>query len=63
MEELAASGVAVVFVSSELEEIISMSDRALIMHEGRLAGELGREELSEESIMELATGSNLVEST
>ena len=63
MEELAARGVAVVFVSSELEEIISMSDRALIMHEGRLAGELGREELSEESIMELATGSNLVEST
>ena len=60
MEELAEQGVAVLFVSSELEEVISMSDRALVMHEGRLAGELGRDELSEESIMQLATGTNLV---
>ncbi len=62
MEEQAEQGVAVLFVSSEMEEIISMSDRVLVMHEGRLAGELARDQLSEESIMQLATGSPLVRS-
>jgi len=56
MEKLAAGGVAVLFVSSEMEEILRMSDRALVMHEGRISGELARNELSEESIMKLATG-------
>ena len=56
MEELAADGVAILFVSSELEEVMGMSDRTLVMHEGRLAGELQRSELSEEAIMQLATG-------
>ena len=56
MEELAGRGVAILFVSSELEEIIGMSDRTLVMHEGRITGELSRDELSEESIMQLATG-------
>lgn len=55
MDELAGLGMAVLFVSSELEEIIGMSDRALVMHEGRITGELSREELSEESVMQLAT--------
>ncbi len=56
MEELSANGVAILFVSSEMEEVISMSDRVFVMHEGRITGELGREDLSEESIMQLATG-------
>ena len=56
MEELAGRGVAILFVSSEMEEILRMSDRALVMHEGRITGELPRGELSEESIMQLATG-------
>jgi ribose transport system ATP-binding protein len=56
MEELAESGVAILFVSSEMEEILGMADRALVMHEGRITGELSREELGEESIMQLATG-------
>lgn len=56
MEKLAQKGVAILFVSSEMEEVLGMSDRALIMHEGRLTGELLRDELSEESIMQLATG-------
>jgi len=56
MEELAEQGVAVLFVSSEMEEVLGMSDRALVMHEGRLAGELTRAELSEEAVMQLATG-------
>jgi len=56
MEELVESGVAILFVSSEMTEIIGMSDRALVMHEGRLMGELRRDQLTEEAIMHLATG-------
>ncbi|MCH8047945.1 MAG: sugar ABC transporter ATP-binding protein [Planctomycetes bacterium] len=59
MERLASKGVAILFVSSEMEEILNMSDRALVMHEGRIAGELSRDQLSEESIMQLATGNIL----
>lgn len=57
MEDLAGRGVAILFVSSELEEVMGMSDRALVMHEGRITGELLRDQLSEEAIMQLATGS------
>ena len=56
MESLARDGMAILFVSSELEEILGMSDRALIMHEGRITGELEREVLTEETVMLLATG-------
>ena len=57
MEKLAGEGMAILFVSSEMEEVLGMADCAYIMHEGRISGELSREELSEESIMHLATGS------
>lgn len=60
MDELAAQGMAVLFVSSEMEEIIGMSDRAIVMHEGRITGELTREELTEEAVMQLATGSTAI---
>ena len=56
MDELAGRGVAILFASSEMEEIIALSDRALVMHEGRIAGELDRAELTEEAVMRLATG-------
>jgi ribose transport system ATP-binding protein len=56
MEQLAERGVAILFVSSEMEEVLRMSDRAVVMHEGRITGELRREELSEEAVMRLATG-------
>lgn len=56
MDELAGQGVAVLMISSDLEEILGMSDRVLVLHEGRLAGELSRDQLSEESVMHLATG-------
>jgi ribose transport system ATP-binding protein len=59
MEDLAARGLAILFVSSEMEEILGMSDRTLVMHEGRISGELARKELSEESVMYLATGREL----
>lgn len=56
MESLAEQGMGVLFVSSEMEEILGMSDRVLVMHEGQITGELRRDELSEEAIMQLATG-------
>jgi ribose transport system ATP-binding protein len=56
MEKLASNGVAILFVSSEMEEVLGMADRALVMHEGRITGELTRSQLSEEAIMGLAVG-------
>lgn len=59
INELAAQGMAILFVSSDLEEIRGISDRVLVMHEGKLTGELKRDNLSEEAIMQLATGQPL----
>ena len=56
MEQLAEQGIAILFVSSDMEEILGMSDRVLVMHEGHIAGALDRESLTEESVMQLATG-------
>jgi ribose transport system ATP-binding protein len=56
MDELARQGLAILMISSDLEEILGMSDRVLVMHEGRLAGELPRAVMTEEAIMRLATG-------
>ena len=56
MDELAKKGVSILFVSSEMEEILGMSDRTLVMHEGQITGQLVRDELSEERVMQLATG-------
>jgi ribose transport system ATP-binding protein len=56
MDELAAAGIAILMISSDLEEVLGMSDRVLVLHEGRLAGELPRAALSEQAIMHLATG-------
>ena len=54
MTELTREGVGIIMVSSELPEILGMSDRVLVLHEGRLTGELSRTEATEEKIMELA---------
>jgi ribose transport system ATP-binding protein len=56
MNTLAERGVAIIMVSSELPELLGMSDRILVMHEGRLAGELSRAEATQERVMHLATG-------
>jgi ABC-type sugar transport system ATPase subunit len=53
---LANKGIGVLLISSELPEILGMCDRVLVLHEGRLAGELPAQEASEEAIMRLATG-------
>jgi ribose transport system ATP-binding protein len=56
MNRLAASGAAIIMISSELPEIMGMSDRILVMHEGHIAGELSRADATQEKIMQLATG-------
>ena len=56
MSMLAQEGKAIIMVSSELPEVLGMSDRILVMHEGRISGELSREEANQESVMHLATG-------
>ena len=56
LDKIAAQGLAVLFVSSEMDEVISLADRVLVMHEGGVAGELSREELSEEALMRFAVG-------
>lgn len=54
MESLARQGCAILFASSEMEEVLGMADRVYVMHDGRITGELSRNELSEEAIMQLA---------
>lgn len=56
MNELAASGMSIIMVSSELPEVIGMSDRVAVIHEGQLTGILEQHELTQEKIMSLATG-------
>ncbi|WP_368914589.1 sugar ABC transporter ATP-binding protein [Exiguobacterium acetylicum] len=56
MNELAAAGVAIIMVSSDLPEILGMSDRVYVMREGKMSGMLTRQEATQESIMTLATG-------
>lgn len=56
MSQFAQQGLAIVMISSELPEILGMSDRVIVMREGRVAGELSRSEASQERIMKLATG-------
>ena len=54
INDMAADGVAVIMISSELPELMGMSDRYIVMAEGRVVGELSREEGTDERIMEMA---------
>ncbi len=56
MNQLAAQGVAIIMISSELPEVLGMSDRILVMHEGRLTAEFTKAEATQENIMHAATG-------
>ncbi len=56
ISELAESGVGILIISSELPEILGMSDRAIVMREGRLAGEFTTAQASEESLLACAAG-------
>ena len=55
MSQLARSGVAILMISSELPEVMGMSDRMLVMHEGRLVGEVMRDEATPEQVMTMMT--------
>ena len=56
MRDLADSGVAILMVSSDMEEVIGVSDRVVVMHEGRIGGHLKRDDFSEHNVLTLATG-------
>jgi ribose transport system ATP-binding protein len=56
MDQLTRTGIGILMISSDLEEVLGISDRVLVMHEGRLAGVVPRDRLSEVAIMQLATG-------
>jgi len=56
IRKLASDGVSVIVISSEMEEVLGISDRIAVMHEGRITGILDRPQFSEEAVMHLATG-------
>jgi rhamnose transport system ATP-binding protein len=56
MAELAAEGLAVIMVSSEIPEVLGMSDRVIVMREGRMVAELAGEALTPETLVRHAAG-------
>lgn len=56
MNDLVAQGKAIIMVSSDMEEILGMSDRIIVLHEGQLSGELSREQFTQERVLDLASG-------
>lgn len=58
LNELKKMGKAVIMISSDMPEILGVSDRILVMSEGRLSGELSREEATQESVMKYAVNDN-----
>ncbi|MFM8316093.1 MAG: D-xylose ABC transporter ATP-binding protein, partial [Deltaproteobacteria bacterium] len=58
IRQLAARGMAVILVSSELPELLTLSDRILVLREGKAMGELVNHQLTQEKIMSLAAGEN-----
>src|SRR5262249_53513083 len=56
MNRLTAAGLGILMISSELPEVLAMSDRVVVMHEGRVAGTLARDAATPERVMELAMG-------
>ncbi|WP_420006364.1 sugar ABC transporter ATP-binding protein [Arenibacterium sp. LLYu02] len=60
IRDLADSGLGVLLISSDLPEVVGLCDRVAVMHEGRISGTLDQTNISEEAIMQLATGSTTV---
>ena len=63
INQLAKEGIAVLLISSELPELLGMSDRVLVMCRGQIAGELQRDEFSQETVIALASGTGLAFNT
>ena len=58
MTQFAKQGLAIIMISSELPEVLGMSDRIVVMQEGKMRGELARDKANQENIMALATGAH-----
>ena len=58
MVDLARQGMAIIMINSDMEELLGMSDRILIIRQGRVAGELSREEATPGTVMSMAVGGN-----
>jgi ABC-type sugar transport system ATPase subunit len=56
MNDLAAEGKGIIMISSDMEELLGMSDRIVVLYEGMVSGELSREEFSQEKVLEKASG-------
>ena len=56
MNELTAQGKSIIMISSDMEELLGMSDRIIVMHEGRYAGEIKKEYFSQDRVLALASG-------
>lgn len=56
MNEMAEQGKCIIMISSDMEELLGMSDRIVVMYEGRLTGELSKEQFSQENVLKLASG-------
>ena len=56
MNRLVEQGKSIMMISSEMEELLGMSDRVIVLHEGKLSGEVKKEEFSQERVLELASG-------
>jgi ABC-type sugar transport system ATPase subunit len=59
INKLAREGLAIVLVSSELPEVLGLSDRVIVLHEGKLTGEFTRSEATPENVMAAATGNSI----
>ena len=59
MRSLAEQGTVILMISSDMEEVLHVSDRVAVMHEGQITGVLGREDCNEENIMQLAVGKKI----
>ena len=56
MNQLAAQGIGIVMISSEMPELMGMSDRIIIMRQGKIAGQITKEEFTENNMIRLAMG-------
>ena len=56
MNSLVEQGKSILMISSEMEELLGMSDRIVVLHEGRVTGELQKDEFSQDKVLELASG-------
>ncbi len=59
MRSLAAAGTVILMISSDMEEVLHVSDRVAVMHEGRITGVLARADCTEENVMQLAVGGSV----